>query len=286
MPLQTNNISFSFWKDDESLLIGGKSFGILAYAGTEASDYEIETRNHVQYDGAKMLAKRTLPREIMVEFEYVPWNGRGNMRQQLISFFDPKTTGRLTVKIYGTAREISYEVKSFRVQNQDLFEKLRCLLYLQCLDPYFQSTEQICEKISTLIGGWKWKFTLPFRMKQYGPLEKVIVNNGHLPAPVEIFFRGPAVNPKIVNHRTGQYLRLKRTLTTDDSLYISTAYGKKTVEIRTEGGSTEDGWDYLDLESEFFWLQKGENRIEYSGEDESVRSRGVEVRYRELFFGV
>ncbi len=286
MPLQTNNISFSFWKDDESLLIGGKSFGILAYAGTEASDYEIETRNHVQYDGAKMLAKRTLPMEIMVEFEYVPWNGRGNMRQQLISFFDPKTTGRLTVKIYGTAREISYEVKSFRVQNQDLFEKLRCLLYLQCLDPYFQSTEQICEKISTLIGGWKWKFTLPFRMKQYGPLEKVIVNNGHLPAPVEIFFRGPAVNPKIVNHRTGQYIRLKRTLTTDDSLYISTAYGKKTVEIRTEGGSTEDGWDYLDLESEFFWLQKGENRIEYSGEDESVRSRGVEVRYRELFFGV
>ena len=119
--MQTNNISFSFWKDDESLLIGGKSFGILAYAGTEASDYEIETRNHVQYDGAKMLAKRTLPREIMVEFEYVPWNGRGNMRQQLISFFDPKTTGRLTVKIYGTAREISYEVKSFRVQNQDLF---------------------------------------------------------------------------------------------------------------------------------------------------------------------
>lgn len=193
---------------------------------------------------------------------------------------------RLTVEIYGTARAIDYEVKSFAVKNQNIFSRLRCLLYVQCLDPYFQSTEQICEKISTLIGGWKWKFTLPFRMKQYGSLEKAIVNGGHLPTPVEVFFRGPAVNPKISNRRTGQYIRLKRSLTTDDTLYINTEYGNKTVQIRTEDGRIEDGWDYLDLESEFFWLQKGENLIEYSGEDESVRSRGVEVRYRELFFGV
>ena len=284
--MQVNNILFLFSKDGEEIVMDGRLFGIWAYSGIESSEYEIETRQYVQYDGAGLLARRTLPREIMVEFEYTPWEGKGDMRQKLISFFDPKSKGRLTVEIYGTARGIDYEIKSFKVKNQNIFSRLRCLLYLQCPDPYFQSTVQICEKISTLIGGWKWKFTLPFRMKQYGPLEKVIVNNGHLPAPVEIFFRGPAVNPKIVNHRTGQFVRLKRTLTTDDTLYISTEYGKKTVEIRTEDGRTEDGWDYLDLDSEFFWLQKGENRIEYSGEDESVRSRGVEVRYRELFLGI
>ncbi len=286
MNLKTNSISFSFLKEEEKVILDGTCFGILAYSGIEASDYEIEMRNYVQYDGAKLLAKKTLPREIMVEFEYKSWNGREDMRQQLISFFDPKTQGRLTVEIYGTARSISYEVKSFKVKNQDLLEKLQCLLYVQCLNPYFQSTDQIRERISTLIGGWRWRFTLPFKMKQYGPLEKTIVNNGHLPTPVEVFFRGPAVNPKIINHRTGQYIRLKRTLTTDDTLYISTEYGKKTVEIRTEDGQIEDGWDYLDLESEFFWLQKGENLIGYSNEDVSVRSRGVEVRYQELFFGV
>ena len=284
--MKTNSISFLFSKDGEEIRMDGNLFGIWAYSGIESSDYEIETRNYVQYDGAKLLAKRTLTREIMVEFEYIPWDGKEDVRQKLISFFDPKSYGRLIVEMYGTARAIEYEVKSFKVKNQNIFSKLRCLLYVQCLNPYFQSTEQICEKISTLIGGWKWKFTLPFRMKQYGPLEKTITNNGHLPAPVEIFFRGPAVNPKIINHRTGQYVRLKRTLTTDDTLYISTEYGKKTVEIRTEDGRIEDGWDYLDLESEFFWLQKGENMIAYSNEDVSVRSRGVEVRYRELFFGV
>ena len=79
---------------------------------------------------------------------------------------------------------------------------------------------------------------------------------------------------------------MKRVLTTDDTLYINTAYGNKTVQIRTEAGSIDDGWDYLDLESEFFWLQKGENMIGYAGEDESARSRGVEIRYKELFYGV
>ncbi len=284
--MRKDSISFTFSKEGEDIVMDGRLFGIWAYSGIEASDYEIEARNYVQYDGAVLQARRTLPREIMVEFEHVLWGGQGEMRQRLISFFDPKSTGRLTVEVYGTARAIDYEVKSFSVKNQNIFSKLRCLLYVRCLNPYFQSTEQICERISTLVGGWKWRFSLPFQMKQYGQLEKMIANNGHLPTPVEVFFRGPAVNPRITNHRTGQYIRLKRVLTTDDTLYINTAYGNKTVQIRTEAGSIDDGWDYLDLESEFFWLQKGENLIGYAGEDESARSRGVEIRYKELFYGV
>lgn len=87
------------------------------------------------------------------------------------------------------------------------------------------------EKISTWVGGWKWKFKLPFRMKQRGEPRKNIINEGHVETPVEIEFHGPAVNPQILNLITGEFIRIERELTSDDILYINTAFGEKKVEI-------------------------------------------------------
>ncbi len=219
-----------------------------------------------------------------LEFAYL-LSDKAEKRSELISFFAPMKSGELRVTYCGTTRLIVYEVSSFKYKSKALAEPLMGLLYVTCMNPAFTTPFDIGNPIMTLIGGWKWKFTLPFRMKQYGPLKKNIYLGGDLETPVEIYFRGPAVNPKVVNHQTGEYIRVNRSLTSDETLYINTEYRKKVVKI-ISGNQAEDAWDSLEFGSKFFWLQPGDNMIEYSGEAEAEKSKGVEIHYRERYLGI
>lgn len=165
-----------------------------------------------------------------------------------------------------------------------MYDTLSCLLELSCMDPMFQDVLQMGEKISTWVGGWKWKFKLPFRMKQRGEPRKNIINEGHVETPVEIEFHGPAVNPQILNLITGEFIRIERELTSDDILYINTAFGEKKVEIIRDG-VREDAFDYLDLESKFFSLQVGDNVIEYQSEN-GLNPQSVQIYYYNRYIGV
>ena len=83
---------------------------------------------------------------------------------------------------------------------------------------------------------------------------------------------------------TGEFIRIKRELTSDDILYINTAFGQKKVEIIRSGVST-DAFDYIDLQSVFFSLQVGDNMLEYTSEN-GLDPQSVEVRYKNRYIGV
>lgn len=59
---------------------------------------------------------------------------------------------------------------------------------------------------------------------------------------------------------------------------------KKTVEIE-RNGVREDAFDYIDLASEFFSLQVGENVIRYESEN-GLDPQSVEIRYCNRYIGV
>ncbi len=277
------NIIFQFERDGDTILMDGSLFGVTEYSGIESSDYELTTETNTNADGERLKKRHVLSRQIMVNFDYLFWGGISEMRQRLIGFFSPYQGGKLTVNYLDVTREIEYEVSSFKMNNTNVYDELSCLLYLKCLDPSFKSA-QVSVPIHTLVGGWKWKFSLPFRLKQYGELKQNIYNNGHIETPVEIYFKGPATSPQITNHRTGETIRVNRDLTADETLYINTQFLGKKVEV-IKGAAREDAWNYLDKNiSDFFWLQPGDNMIEYSSG--SLKSIGVDIFYRERFLGV
>ncbi len=277
------NIIFQFDRNGDILRMDGSLFGVTEYSGIESSDYELTTETNTNADGERLKKRHVLSRQIMVNFDYLSWGGISEMRQRLIGFFSPYRGGTLTVTYLDVMREIEYEVSSFKMNNTNIHDELSCLLYLKCLDPSFKAAETSVP-IMTLIGGWKWKFSLPFKMRQYGPLKKNIYNNGHIGTPVEIYFRGPASAPQITNHATGESIKVNQALTSDETLYINTGFQQKAVEVITASGR-EDAWDYLDKNiSDFFWLQPGDNMIEYSAG--TLQSKGVEVYYRERYLGV
>lgn len=278
-------IIFTLTCNGETLILQEPEYGVTAYSGLEATDYELEKNVNVNYIGERMKRKKVLSRPISIEFDYLgPDSQKADKRQELIRFFSPFRSGELTVNYLGVERRIEYEVAGFESPSQTIYDPLSCLVELDCLDPTFQDLLQTGETISTWIRGWKWKFKLPFKMKERGEPQKSILNEGHVETPVEIIFHGPAVNPKVINLTTGQMIRIRQSLTSDDLLRINTAFGRKTIEIE-RNGIWEDAFDYLDINSDFFSLQVGENVIRYESEN-GLDPQSVEIRYCNRYIGV
>lgn len=281
----TDNIIFSFSCNDKILTLDESEYGITNYEGIESTDYELEKSININSIGEKKKRKKILSRPITVEFDYLGSDeNKARKRQELIRFFTPFSTGTLIVNYLGVERKIEYEVVNFIIVSKLINEPLSCLLELECMDPMFSDIIQTGDRISTWINGWRWPFTLPFKLKQRGESKKNIINSGDVATPVEIQFHGPAVNPKITNLTTGEFIRVKRELTTDDTLYINTAFGKKKVEI-IRNGVSEDAFDYIDLASSFFSLQVGDNVIEYSTEND-LDPQSVAIYYYNRYLGV
>lgn len=280
-----NKIVFSFDCNGERIVLQEPLFGIVDYEGLESTDYELEVLKNINHIGGKMKKKKILPRPITIEFDYLENDEKkSQMRQTLIRFFSPFRSGNLTIDYMGIVRTIQYEVSGFKISSKNIYEGLSCLLELSCMDPLFQDVIENGEQISTWVGGWKWKFKLPFRMKQRGEPQKNIINEGDVETPVEIEFHGPAVNPKIINHSTGEFIRIKKEITSDEVLYINTAFGKKRVEI-IRNGTREDAFDYIDLDSRFFSLRPGDNVIEYQSEN-GLAPQSVQIYYYNRYLGV
>ena len=200
-------------------------------------------------------------------------------RNKLLKVFNLKFGGVINYKgLY-----INCEISTAPVFSYTSYNILEWIIELVAPNPYLESL-QFGEEISTWIGGLKFKFSLPFSLKKRGPTKKNIINDGHVETPVQIYFKGPAVNPKIVNHATGEFIQVIRELTADDTLIINTEFGNKTVEIENNGVRT-NAFHYIDLDSEFFNLQVGDNLIEYRSDNE-INPQSVEIRYKNRYVGV
>jgi hypothetical protein len=276
---------FSLTRNGKTLILDEPEYGVTDYSGLEATDYDLEKTVNTNYIGERLKRKKILSRPISISAD---WLGRDEeksaKRQELIAFFSPFSSGTLTVNYMGVERTIEYEVESFKINTVSLHETLDFQVDLICMDPMFQDVLQTGDSIATWIRGWKWKFTLPFKMKERGEPQKNIINTGHVETPVEIYFHGPAVNPSIKNITTGETIRIIRELTTDDVLYINTGFRQKKVEIIRNGTRT-DAFDYIDLSSRFFSLQVGDNVIEYASEN-GLAPQNVEIYYKNRYLGV
>ena len=280
----TRKIIFTFRKGEEELVLDDSSFSVVAYEGLESTDYDMLTEENVGYAGERKRRMKILKRPIAIEFDYLGYEDIPEVRQKLIGFFSPYSSGNLTVDFMGTERAIEYEVQKLKFSSQNVFEPISCLLELVCVDPDFQTPYHLMEAISTWVDGWKWKFKLPFHMKRRGDPRVNIVNDGHVETPIEVEFHGPAENPRVTNLTRGEYVQVNRTLTSDDTLFINTAFRNKTVEIE-RNGVREDAFDYIDLGSTFFSLRLGDNLLEYSTQND-LNPQSVIIRYKKRYLGV
>lgn len=274
--------------NNKSIELGNAApFLVTNVDGLGSPQNEIYTQKSPYQDGVTATHSSLGPRNIVIEGKIIDSNreNRQIYRNSLLSALNPKLDGKLVIDLGNVKRQIDCRVEQapyFPSNSEQNYQDF--LINLFAPNPLWQDTYELGEEISTWIGGLQFPFSLPFTLKQRGETRQNIYNSGDVETPVEIIFKGPALNPKIMNHTTGEFIRIKRELTSDDALYITTHFGNKRVETE-RNGERENAFHYIDLDSTFFELQVGDNLIEYTTESELI-SRGVEIRYYNRYLGV
>lgn len=282
--MSDKKLTFRLECGDDELILDGTDYSVLDYDGLESTDYQINSNVNVIGHGETIQSVRVLAREIMLKFDYTGPGDVLGIRDYLIWFFRPETTGTLYVNQSGTERCIEYTVSSgVKYTNKNVHDDLTATVYLKCAEPEFRTTEDSVFDLESRSGGWQWKFQLPFHMRQAAEQKKNIYNDGHLACPVEIYFHGPAESPKVTNERTGDFIQLWRNLSSSETLYINTRHRHKQVSIITDNG-TADAFGYITEASTFFQLEPGDNMITYTAG--SLTSTGAQIRYRPLYYGI
>lgn len=272
----------------DSLVISvEKPFLLKSIEGLSGSTMNNISYKSVYQDGEFYKSSNLKIREIIIKFTILAADSKDLMEQRnkITNIFNPKLgEGKLLYSYGDIEREIicisdGSPFMPIEGQKKDCTGEIVLLGY----NPYLTDRFKQSPIISTWIGGWKFKFKLPFRFKQRGETKKNIYNEGHVETPVEIIFKGPAVNPKIMC-RSCEFIKVDRELTADDILYITTEFGNKKVEIE-RNGVRQNAFHYIDLDSTFFQLKVGDNMIEYST-DNDLDPQSVEIRYRNKYLGV
>lgn len=129
-------------------------------------------------------------------------------------------------------------------------------------NPFFWDREEHCLTLATWEGGFKLPTKVPFKLRHRGTMNRGIENDGHVPIPFRCTFKGPATSPAIKDRASGFFIKLNQNLQADDVLIIDTDYAKKSVQIMRDG-HLYNAYNFIDLESDFFYLDTGFNPFEY-----------------------
>lgn len=268
------------------------TFRILDVDGISKVDSDVQTVKSAYQDGSthidSLLDVRyiTLEIGIFAETEAQIYTHR----RTLSRVFNPKMRGgMLLCEFVNGKREIgAVPEASVHFPTGDNSPKFqRAVIELVCPDPYWLSLTSQTKPMANWIGGLK--FPLSFRGRSLKFAERgtrVFLNNdGDVSSPIEVVFKGIALNPTVMNKTTGEFIKVNRELTATDKLIISTGFGNKRVEIEDGEGNRTNVFNWLDLNSTFFSLVVGQNEIEYKSDSELEQST-VQIKWRNRYLGI
>lgn len=266
---------------DKIAMGSGTDFGVTAYSGFEASDYQISYKLNAQIDNASITGKKVLPREITIEAEC-----EDMLKDRVMSFFNPKSTGKLVVKLNGVQRWINYEVKAFKIKQSTLYHPVGFIVTLFCAQPYFLDMSDFGKDIASTVALYAFPFVwqvgrdFATDYRQFST-NFLVVNGGDVDTGMRVQFyaKDEVVNPKLFL-QDGSFIRVLTTMQQGDLLEINTNPGSKAVFLNGENITNR-----IDRSSNFIGLKVGENVLTYTA-DQGYLSLSVRLFYRPMYLGV
>lgn len=279
-------LTFINTNGDELVMGNTNPLLVTKLEGTGAVNINIHSQKSPYQDGETYNGNTLDYRQMYIEGTILERDKKRIMqlRRTMIKVLNPKLQCRLIYEYDGGENAINCIIDGapiFPDRGKEIYQKF--IIHLYCPSPFWEDIYESGELIQTWLKGFQFPLKLPFQLKQKGETVRNIYNEGDVETPVEIIFKGPATNPSVTNVTTGEFIKVDRTLTSDDTLYITTEFGNKRVEIE-RNGIRENAFHYIDLDSVFFSLQPGDNLIEYN--TESLEPQSVEIRYRNRYSGV
>lgn len=163
---------------------------------------------------------------------------------------------------------------------------LKFNISFECFKPFWVDQEENILNVETWEGGFEFEFQLSdegLEFARKGPNEIEINNYGNVESPLEIYFKGPALNPSIVLNDS-KYIKVNRILLEDEILYINTSYDDKRVQV-IRNDIVQQAYHYIDIESTFFDLGTGTNKVSYSTEGDYLPQQVI-IKYKNHYYSV
>lgn len=270
--------------NNKSIELGNAApFLVTTIDGLGSPQNEIYTQKSPYQDGVTATHSSLGPRNIVIEGKIIDSNreNRQAYRHKLLSIFNPKLDGKLIIDLGSAQRQIDCKVEQapyFSSNSEQNYQNFS--ISLLAPNPYWQDINTTQKEIVTWIGGISFPLKLPTKFSTAGPRIINVVNNGDVETPIKLEITGTATNPKILKRLTGEFIKVNRTLTTDDTLVITTDFGNKRVE---QNGVNV--FNYIDLNSTFFSLDVGDNVIELTTDDVTDNAN-IKISYRNRYLGV
>lgn len=159
----------------------------------------------------------------------------------------------------------------------------RCMINFYCPNGFWLSPS--IEEEPTFETIFEFPFEGTFEMGIQRD-NRIIDNDSDVASPLQIEFYGEAVNPKIENLTTGEYIKVNQTLAENEVMKIDTTPGQKSVVFEDlDTGEQRNVFNWIDLESTFFQLVIGENEIEYTA-DSDIQGADVNIYWQKQYVGV
>ncbi|MBR2744953.1 MAG: phage tail family protein [Clostridia bacterium] len=214
------------------------------------------------------------------------------LRRRIYRIINPKTYNKTTDQRGELLLYYTNDYKKYRIYarvedaadfNQRKNNRDKATISFLCVDPYWLDENDTLEDIKSVKYGLKFKLTLPNKFATVA-FYRTVVNEGDTEVPVQIEYIGPAVNPRVTNETTGEFIQVDTEIAENEKLVINTAEGKETVNLITPNG-TINVFNEINLNSTFFKLIIGENLIKYSSENEDARDK-VSILFSNKYVGV
>lgn len=214
------------------------------------------------------------------------------LKRKIYRIINPKTYNKATEKrgellIYYTNDYKKYRIYgkvedsaefNTRKNNRDIAN-----ISFYCQDPYWLDEKGQDIEIKSVNSGLKFPLKLSTSFAKVS-FFKEIDNKGDTEAPIQIEYIGPALNPRITNETTGEYIQVNMQIDEKEKLVIDTREGKETVNLITPN-EIKDVYNNIDLNSTFFKLIIGKNLIKYSSDIEGAKDKVTIIDYTNKYIG-
>ena len=217
------------------------------------------------------------------------------LKKKLYNAFNPKIKGH--IKIYTDAGQLR-GASDLRVIQAPLFDDdykglndlVSFQIQLAMPLPYFEDLAENKVEFGSEVGN----FFFDWELKEEGNELSIknnsnvvnIFNSGDCEVPLKLVFKASSnvKNPRIYNVYTKEFIKINKTMEAGEMIAITTNKGNKRVESILNG-KTSNIFNNLDIQSDFIWLNIGDNVIAYDAE-EMVEQLEVSIYYTNYYLGV
>lgn len=273
----------------DSILFGSDAYKVIELEGFGEVQADIQKQKAPYQDGSTFVDSILAERYPSIVFAIRGENYKDlkNMRRYVGRVFNPKTSGVLSFSNEGETYWIRCQaehVPSFPDSGTDAIGRMQTVtIDLMAPDPYWRSLTVTEEPMAAFVELFEfpsdhWEVgtdgDLFFEMGIEGHT-RTFTNNGDADMPIKVTIRGPAVNPKLTNLTTGEFIRVRRTLAESDILILDT----EDSSVYLNG---EDAFPWIDLSSSFWKLAIGSNDVQYTA-DAGQENATLTIEWQERY---